>query len=170
VICTKCKFEGEAVEFSTNGWCRQCNRDNFRRYSQNNPDKIVEINKRSKMKRKDRDKELRDEWLIRTYGSIRNYQLHYRYGITPEQYNEMFLAQDGRCAGCQKHQSELKRSLCVDHDHSCCPGERSCGQCIRGLLCVTCNQFIGTVNDSIESLIRLIKYLERSPVKIGNAI
>jgi hypothetical protein len=28
----------------------------------------------------------------------------------------------------------------VDHDHACCQKKnRSCGKCIRGLLCHTCN-------------------------------
>ena len=32
----------------------------------------------------------------------------------------------------------------VDHDHACCPeGGRSCGKCIRGLLCMECNKYLG---------------------------
>jgi hypothetical protein len=174
LICTHCKFDKKEDEFSKNGWCLQCNRDNFRRYSHNNPEKIVEINKRSKVKRKDRNKELLEAWIVKNYGNTRNYHLYLRYGITPEQYNEMVLAQNGCCAGCLRHQSELKRPLCVDHDHSCCPGDKTCGECIRGLLCWQCNGFLGSVGDSIESLERLIQYLKNSPstkiVEFGQAI
>jgi len=38
------------------------------------------------------------------------------------------------CAVCR-----MTENLSVDHDHSCCPGEHSCGKCIRGFLCRTCN-------------------------------
>jgi hypothetical protein len=48
----------------------------------------------------------------------------------------------------------------VDHDHACCPGERSCGKCVRAILCMNCNNALGCVRDNIEILRKMISYLE----------
>ena len=48
----------------------------------------------------------------------------------------------------------------IDHDHTCCPGRRSCGKCIRGLPCPVCNRGLGMFKDSVKSLLRAVDYLE----------
>lgn len=65
------------------------------------------------------------------YGKARNRGLKHRYGISQEQYDQMFLNQQGNCAICKKHQSEFNKPLFVDHDHN--TNE------VRGLLCSGCN-------------------------------
>lgn len=66
------------------------------------------------------------------------------YHITAERYLEMLETQGGVCAICQKPPG-VKR-LHVDHDHACCPRtSRSCGKCVRGLLCFRCNTVTGVL-------------------------
>jgi hypothetical protein len=60
--------------------------------------------------------------------------MKYLYGLKVAEYNRLFSIQNGRCAICGKHQSELKRRLDVDHDHKTDE--------VRGLLCNCCNKII----------------------------
>lgn len=89
-----------------------------------------------------------------------------RYGLTPEQYSEMFAQQGGKCKVCRRPETQLANNglpkpLAVDHDHSCCPDStRSCGKCVRGLLCMHCNGALGMVGDSRSLLRSMIAYLE----------
>ena len=80
----------------------------------------------------------------------------YYYGITLEEFNAKMLAQDGKCAICGR---PLERPD-LDHNHACCSGKKSCGKCIRGILCRPCNTFIGLAQESIEILGNAIQYLK----------
>ena len=80
------------------------------------------------------------------------------YGITLDEYNEMFAEQNGCCAVCEKHQIEFKDSLSVDHCHE--TGD------VRGLLCFKCNTGIGKLGDNIEGLERALKYLKGGDLEI----
>ena len=65
-----------------------------------------------------------------------------RYNVTPEHYETLLRAQSGACGLCPRVPEEGEY-FAVDHDHSCCPGRRSCGECVRGLLCAPCNLLLG---------------------------
>src|SRR5690606_40566648 len=84
---------------------------------------------------------------------------HMRYGVTADAYSERLAAQGGGCAICGGSNPD-GRALFVDHDHACCPGERTCGKCVRGLLCNSCNHGIGLFADSADRLMSAAKYLE----------
>ncbi len=86
----------------------------------------------------------------------------YKYGITVERYDEMLAAQHGVCAICGKPPSgkgTSGQSLHVDHDHSCCPGTKSCGECVRGLLCSNCNMAVGLLKDDPTILTAALRYV-----------
>ena len=76
-----------------------------------------------------------------------------KYGLTPEDYENMLKEQHYSCAICHTHISKLKVRLHVDHCHT--TGK------VRGLLCVKCNQGIGMFNDDAELLDRAMDYLEQ---------
>lgn len=86
------------------------------------------------------------------------------YGVGPARYAAIYVAQGGRCAGCQRATGATKR-LAVDHDHACCPGPTSCGACVRGLLCGPCNQLLGHFRDDPQTFLRLANYLINPPAK-----
>lgn len=52
-------------------------------------------------------------------------------------------------------------NLRVDHDHKCCAGRGSCGKCVRGVLCHSCNIALGMMKDSPELLRKLADYMEK---------
>lgn len=86
-------------------------------------------------------------------------------GLSVERFDEIFAAQGGVCAICgnpetAKRNGKVQR-LAIDHDHACCPGEKACGQCTRGLLCGRCNAGIGQMKDDPERLRKAAAYLER---------
>lgn len=75
-----------------------------------------------------------------------------RYGITPEQKEEMFVAQGRKCASCGSTDPRSKNGWMLDHDHET--------DKVRGVVCQPCNVALGQVRDSIEHLKRLIEYLQ----------
>jgi hypothetical protein len=81
----------------------------------------------------------------------RSYGLKYKYGITLQDYNNLFDKQKGTCAICGIHQVEVKHTMVVDHNHE--TGK------IRGLLCDNCNKGLGFFQDSVEYLTKARVYL-----------
>lgn len=67
------------------------------------------------------------------------------YHLTEETYNQMLTAQESKCI-CGRvitDSGSLPSSATIDHDHSCCPRQGSCGKCVRGILCRRCNSVLG---------------------------
>ncbi len=76
------------------------------------------------------------------------------YGITGEQYWELYEAQGGVCYICQRARGITKK-LAVDHDHAT--------GYVRGLLCGPCNKILGHLRDDYKLALRICAYLERPP-------
>jgi len=88
-----------------------------------------------------------------------------QYNLTPEQYQALTGRYNGMCWMCRK-----RKGRAVDHDHGCCSGKTSCGKCVRGFLCTTCNVFLGRIGDSIEILLNGVQYLEEYMERNSEAI
>jgi hypothetical protein len=89
------------------------------------------------------------------------HSLKYRHGLSWEAYEELLATQGGKCALCGKSEPGGSGRWHVDHDHICCAGKRSCGKCIRGLLCAKCNGALGLLGDTAASVRNALVYLEQ---------
>jgi hypothetical protein len=98
--------------------------------------------------------------------SSHKYHIRVHYNMTPEQWQVLHDKFDGKCWICLGGSTV---ALATDHDHSCCPTNISCGECVRGVLCKRCNFWLlgkilresslGTAH-AIAILKRAIAYLE----------
>lgn len=79
-----------------------------------------------------------------------------QYGLTPERYAEIWLAQEEACGICGRTDSWR---WSIDHDHACCAGGTSCGACVRGVLCQNCNAGIAQFRDDPQILAAAIAYV-----------
>lgn len=93
----------------------------------------------------------KQRWLDPDEG-VQNRRLKHRYGIDVKSYNRLFSKQQGCCAICGVHQSELSERLCIDHNHE--TGK------VRGLLCRSCNRGIGFLKDDFEITDKATTYLK----------
>lgn len=137
--CTKCGIEKPETDFYFKGGrsgqrvsrCKPCTTDDRRSYNR--------------------------EYYLNTRVESENRRNMRLYGITTEQRDAMFEAQGRACAICKT----TTGTWAVDHDHACCPGSKTCGKCIRGILCHNCNRALGMVGDSVETLLAAVDYLRK---------
>jgi len=85
-----------------------------------------------------------------------------RHHLTKSVFGEILKRQNFCCAvsGC------TSPPTAIDHDHKCCPGLRSCGKCIRGILFHNHNMGMGRFRDDPKELRSAALYLERY---VGNS-
>ena len=108
--------------------------------------------------------EFKSEKTIREDGSVkysmhkdqvRHYGLNRYYGISVNDFAEMYHKQDGKCAICGNPETVTLRGkvkpLSVDHNHAT-------GQ-VRKLLCTQCNHLLGHAKEDVKILQKAIEYL-----------
>lgn len=92
-----------------------------------------------------------------------------RYGMSVAQFDAMLQKQAGKCATCDRSFRNSTDTQ-VDHDHQCCPGYKSCGSCVRALLCSNCNTALGLLRDDVSLLMNCAAYLLSTRSVLGQVI
>lgn len=82
----------------------------------------------------------------------RKYRLKHVYGLSLEDYDNMYERQAARCQGCNNPIDKYGKSTHVDHNHKT--------GIVRGLLCHSCNSSLGYSKEDEHRLRGLIHYLE----------
>ena len=92
-------------------------------------------------------------------------KVRWRYGISVEKATSLMQAENRHCEnpGCSNTED-----LHLDHDHRCCPPGKfptktrvSCGECVRGWLCRSCNLAEGYLGADPDRILGLLEYLKR---------
>ena len=130
-------------------YCKLCRSEQNKKYIQADPARREKRRRRSyewKLKNPERYKLLINRWKAdngeRKAFLDKKSQLWTHYRLTVEDYLEMVDSQKGLCAVCGSG-----GRLYVDHDHSCCSANTTCGKCVRGLLCQKCNMFMHYIDE-----------------------
>lgn len=153
--CSRCKAEKDVDDFGKStgrkdgrlGHCKLChNQDTAKWYASN-------TGKR---------KEGFSKWYAKSPERRRVIRLRGVYRITPQRFDEILESQEGKCAICRVvlDSKSHRTKPHIDHDHACCPSGRSCGGCVRGLLCTNCNSMLGKARDNVASLRAGADYVE----------
>lgn len=167
-MCRSCDTEKLIADFNKakarydglQPYCRKCQNDKVRKkyHEDVETSRAYCLAKRNKDPQKARDREKRRYWDNPEKESARK-QLAF-YGLTIEARDQMLFEQAYRCACCGTSEPGGVGTWHTDHDHSCCPGRKSCGKCVRGLVCCRCNHKLSTIEDPIW-MGKAQNYLER---------
>jgi hypothetical protein len=167
-VCSRCDEWRPVSSFHRNRrradnmsvWCKSCQSAYGKQWNQR-----PEVKKRNAARALARYHRLSTDEKLRIQARRYHMGRHLitKYGLTMEDYGAILEAQGKACAICKRPPKEGRR-LAVDHDHACCPGEVSCGKCVRGLLCTTCNVWLGFYENK-EWIALADRYLDREIAK-----
>lgn len=170
--CTKCGKEKDESEFYVDSRskkvpkgrtpsCKLCVNAANRAWAAANPEKVAARSKAWREKNPDKLSANSRAWQLRNPKQAKDIAYKTRYNLD---FDSLWQAQNGNCALCHEpmiNEGIEPDSVCVDHDRKCCPGKKSCGKCVRGLIHRKCNMILGYVKDDPEVLQGLADYLDR---------
>lgn len=148
-ICSKCHKEKPAFRYGRKGGtCLDCWNKYMREY--NARDYVKEYRRKYRKQHRERCNEYNKKWRENNPEKYKASKRKQRYGLLPNEYQNLIDYQGGRCAVCNCF--PLKgSSLVVDHNHI--------NNKVRGLLCNNCNRALGLLRDNIKIVEMLKKYL-----------
>lgn len=155
-LCTKCNVEKPIDEYKyfnngrINGACRSCKIK-----------RIMEWRNRPENKSRIKVKRIAFQKSAEGKAYSKNMKLKCKYKLSQEDFDNMLKSQDFKCYICKSENPGKHGTFYVDHDHSCCPGQVTCGKCIRGLLCQRCNRALGLFRDDIPIITEALEYLKK---------
>lgn len=76
----------------------------------------------------------------------------YAFPVEPTEYLKLRLIKN--CQSC----GDDTQKLVFDHDHDCCPGKKTCGNCVRGVICQDCNVALGYLRNDPRRAEQLAVY------------
>lgn len=144
-----------------------------KRYRENNRKKIEERLKGYRERNHERLNVRRKEYQKENYEKFAEQYLLSRYSITMSDYEEILLAQGGKCALCGEELGDLPKGYGrhpIDHDHKGTNGKERCArEDIRGIVHPRCNLLLGlieTTPGTISEVLEKVKtYLSRNRQK-----
>lgn len=136
--CCRCKKSKPVTDFTLDrskkdgrlGHCRDCNNKARRNRRKETIEQVKEYQRVYRSENQEKMAIIKRRNHLKTY-----------YNMSVDEYDSLLASQNGVCAICLRPPG--KTFLAVDHDHSCCPGKKSCGECVRGLLHTVCNGSLG---------------------------
>ncbi len=76
----------------------------------------------------------------------------HKYSLPVERLRQMLFE------GCIYPGGDHADELHIDHDHKCCGKNKSCGKCVRGILCGNHNRLVGMVEKALPHMDWIIEY------------
>jgi cell division septum initiation protein DivIVA len=141
-------------------YCKSCHTELSRAWYEANREKVKARNRAYREANPEKAAAKSRAWKKANPEKVAARSRAYQYGLTNERFQELLNKQNNSCRICRK--SFAGKAAHIDHDHVCCPGKKSCGKCVRGLLCGNCNTALGRFKDNIEHLEQAVKYLREN--------
>src|SRR3990167_8902356 len=161
----KCKKHGELkndefyIQKTDGKWeikrCRLCNRESAAKSKKRRRKEVNAWNREDRKRNPEIYRKHRKTYELKHPGKKSAQTICYRRGISLDEYQEMFIVQENKCAICFKVETRKRNGkvLRLTLDHNNVTGKN------RQLLCHACNVGIGHLKESPELINEAVKYI-----------